>query len=252
MPRARNPKRDEAYKLWLESDGKIVLKTIAEQLGVSSSSIRKWKSQDKWQVKNVGNAPINETERYDSMKDNENAKNNHGGAPPGNKNAVSHGLFAKWLPDDTKDLMSEIYDSNPIDIIWNNIMIQYAAIIRSQKIMYVRDEFDETSSQTSAEISPIIADKEGNPIQIKATREFQYAWDKQASFLSAQSRAMGTLSNLIKQFVTLADESDKRRLKLELMQSQITKLKTETKVDTNEHTFIVDDIDDIEEGDGNE
>lgn len=48
MPRARSPKRDEAYQLWLASEGKKKLKDIAAELGVSETQIRKWKNQDKW------------------------------------------------------------------------------------------------------------------------------------------------------------------------------------------------------------
>ena len=48
MPRARSPKRDEAYKMWLDSDGKKKLKDIASELGVSETQIRKWKNLDKW------------------------------------------------------------------------------------------------------------------------------------------------------------------------------------------------------------
>lgn len=48
MPRARSPKRDEAYQLWLASEGKNKLKDIAMELGVSETQIRKWKNQDKW------------------------------------------------------------------------------------------------------------------------------------------------------------------------------------------------------------
>ncbi len=33
--------------------------------------------------------------------------------------------------------MNEVATSKPEDILWNNIMIQYTAIIRAQKIMYV-------------------------------------------------------------------------------------------------------------------
>ena len=123
------------------------------------------------------------------MRGNQNARGNPGGKPPpNNKNAVSHGLFANWLPDDTKQIIQELYTSEPADIIWNNIMIQYTAIIRSQKIMYVKDEFDSTEDVVSAEINPMLVDPETNKaVQTKLTRQFQYAWDKQATFLNAQS-----------------------------------------------------------------
>lgn len=226
MARQRNPMRDEAYRIWIESNKQKPLKDIAEELGVSPSTVRKWKSEDKWDGESKQSAP-NEKERYESMRGNQNAKGNPGGKPPpNNKNAVSHGLFANWLPDETRQIIQELYSSEPADILWNNIMIQYTAIIRSQKIMNVRDEFDTTSDYTGVSFSPEFMDREGNPLKTSETRQYQYAWDKQANFLNAQSRAMTTLSNLIKQFLAIADEQDERRKKLELMDAQIAKLKS--------------------------
>ncbi|WP_281759292.1 phage terminase small subunit-related protein, partial [Alicyclobacillus hesperidum] len=49
MPRPRNPKRDEAKRIWLESGGQIALKNIAQQLGVSDSQVRNWKVADDWE-----------------------------------------------------------------------------------------------------------------------------------------------------------------------------------------------------------
>ena len=92
--------------------------------------------------------------------------------------------------------------------------------------MNVRDEFDTTSDYTGVSFSPEFMDREGNPLKTSETRQYQYAWDKQANFLNAQSRAMTTLSNLIKQFLAIADEQDERRKKLELMDAQIAKLKS--------------------------
>lgn len=93
MARARNPKRDKAKKMWLESVGKRYLKDIAEELGVSPSQIRKWKSLDKWSDELKGNVTNDggaEKERYHSSHHNQNAAGNDGGAPPGNKNAVGN------------------------------------------------------------------------------------------------------------------------------------------------------------------
>lgn len=240
MARKRNPLRDEAYRIWIESNKQKALKDIADELRVSASTVRKWKSEDKWDGETKRSAP-NEKERYDSLRGNNNAKDNRGGAPPDNKNAVSHGLFANWLPDDTRQIIQELYTSEPSDILWNNIMIQYTAIIRSQKIMNVQSEFDHTEDVVSAEVNPMFVDKEtGKSVQTKVTRQFQYAWEKQASFLNAQSRAMGTLSNLIKQFIAVSDERDERRLKLQLMSAQIDNLRAKNK-DGSEEFDMEDD-----------
>lgn len=57
MPRQRSPNRDNAYQLWRESDGTMLLKDIASQLGVSESQIRKWKNQDKWEQSGMVTLP---------------------------------------------------------------------------------------------------------------------------------------------------------------------------------------------------
>ncbi|MDT2403893.1 phage terminase small subunit [Enterococcus avium] len=238
MARQRNPLRDEAYKLWIDSDKKKPLKDIAEELGVSASTVRKWKSEDKWDGDKKRSAP-NQKERYDSMHGNQNAKGNPGGKPPpNNKNAVSHGLFANWLPDETLEIMNEVATSKPEDILWNNIMIQYTAIIRAQKIMYVYD------GDLSKEVSKWSSSESGSSEEYA----IQYAWDKQANFMNAQSRAMSTLANLIKQFVSIADEQDERRKKLELMNTQVDLAKAQLKQlddgydPSEEQTVIIDDV----------
>lgn len=78
MARQRNPKRDEARSLW-EADKDRPLKDIADELGITSSTVRKWKSQDNWEQltttesppkkrKSKGSAPI-EKERSLSLEE---------------------------------------------------------------------------------------------------------------------------------------------------------------------------------------
>lgn len=110
--------------------------------------------------------------------------------------------------------MEQLQTKQPLDIVWDNIMIQYTAIIRAQQIMYVRDREDMTTTQ--------IEEKRGN---VSGERwEVQQAWDKQATFLQAQSRAMGTLQSLIKQYdellkTELATEEQKARI--EVLRSKV-------------------------------
>ena len=63
MPRARSPKRDEAYKIWLDSGGKKKLKDIASDLGVSETQIRKWKNLDQWNGNVTNQSKVNVTKR---------------------------------------------------------------------------------------------------------------------------------------------------------------------------------------------
>lgn len=109
MARPRNPKRDQAFEIWKESGGKKKLKDIASELGVSDSQIRKWKNQDKWDEalnSNVTKLKGNVTKRKRGAPlGNKNAVGNEGGAHTGNRNAVKHGFFSKYIPVETLEIM---------------------------------------------------------------------------------------------------------------------------------------------------
>ena len=87
MGRKRDPRRDEAKQLWLDSNGEKKLKNIADELGVSAPQVRKWKSQDVW---SKGNVTKKIKERYQNQKHNTNSVGNIGGAPPGNRNGIGN------------------------------------------------------------------------------------------------------------------------------------------------------------------
>lgn len=57
MARVRSPARDEAKKLYLESNGEMKLVDIAAKLNILDSQVRKWKSQDKWEQELKGALP---------------------------------------------------------------------------------------------------------------------------------------------------------------------------------------------------
>ncbi|MGL5209024.1 terminase small subunit [Cetobacterium sp.] len=48
MARKRDPKRDLAFQMWKESDGKITNREIANTLDVDEKKIATWKTRDKW------------------------------------------------------------------------------------------------------------------------------------------------------------------------------------------------------------
>lgn len=183
LPRVRSPNRDKAFQVFKEHDGKIKNRRIAEMLSISEKSISGWKHKDRWldKLNGVLQSPKRSTPRNKGgQPDNKNAVGN--GAPLSNKNAEKHGFFSKWLPEETLDIVNEIEKKSPLDILWENIQIAYAAIVRAQKIMHVRNIEDKTVEVTGE-----------NP-------EIQQAWDKQANFLKAQARAQSELRSLIKQY----------------------------------------------------
>ena len=65
MARPRNPNRDKARELW-EADKNRSLASIAAELGLPESRIRKWKSEDKWERSDKGAFRNAVKERSDS------------------------------------------------------------------------------------------------------------------------------------------------------------------------------------------
>lgn len=244
MARARNPNRDKAFQLWKESDGSRLLKDIAEELGVTANTIRKWKANDKWDEELKGSAPIEKRSApiRGAPKGNKNAVGNSGGAPARNQNAKTHGFYSKHMPAEAFEIMQDIQELSPVDMLWEQIQIQFTAIVRAQKIMFVesKDEMIKELKKKKSVVSDS-ADIE------EEEYEFQFAWDRHATFLNAQSRAMSELRGLIKQFDNIAHETDERRLKLEQMRLNIDKTKAEVeKMELGDvaPVYIVDDIGD--------
>ena len=217
MPRARDPNREQAFEIYKESVGMIDLVEIASQLNLSPGTIRGWKSKDKWDSKLNGALQKN-TERSKRKGAQPGNKNSSGG-PPGNKKAEKFGFFSKYLPEETVSIIQEM-PTDPLDVLWDQIQIAYAAIIRAQQIMYVRDRDDKTIEK--------IEEKDGNVIGERW--EVQHAWDKQGNFLQAQARAQKTLEGLIKQYDELLHKrwdlaSDEQKARIAQIKAQTDKLK---------------------------
>lgn len=211
MPKAKNNLADKAYALYGQG---LLLKDIAEKLGVPASTVRRWKSTYKWD--NERSDKITSVRKKGAQKKNSNSVGS--GAPEKNTNAVKHGIFQKYLPEESMDIIESMGD-NPLDVLWGQIQIAYAAILRAQKIMYVKDIDDSTTTQ--------IGRKDGADVT-EERWEVQQAWDKQANFLKAQARAQGELRSMIKQYDELLNKN--YELSTEEQKSRIALLKARTKV----------------------
>lgn len=188
-------------------------KEIAEKYDVTLNTVKSWKTRH-WNKKGVH---TNKGKKCAHKKKGAQPGNKNGTGPPGNQNAKKHGLFAKWLPEEVNQIIGEMPES-PLDILWYNIQLQLAAIVRAQNIMYVIDKDDRTREVTL----------EGEAIAY----DVQQAWDKQASFMTAQSRAMKTLESMIKQYDELLHKNwqlatEEQKARLGLLQAQKKKLESD-------------------------
>ncbi|MGG0052154.1 phage terminase small subunit [Bacillus atrophaeus] len=154
MPRPRDPRRDEAFRLWEESDGSKKLKDIAEELSVTSSTVRKWKANDKWEEKMKGSAPKSKGSapfRQGAPKGNKNAKGNKGGkappgnqnakgnkggaAPKGNKNSVRTGEYESILFDFMDDTEKELFGQIETDPLYQIDLTIRELSLRERRMM---------------------------------------------------------------------------------------------------------------------
>lgn len=201
-------------------------KEIADKYGVTVNTVKSWKKRHGWQrEKGAPNEKRVHTNRGGAPLGSQNAKGNKGGSPAKqNKNAEKHGLFSKYLPSETLEIIQEIESKSPIDLLWDQIMIQYTAIIRAQRIMYVKDQDDTTTTR--------IEKKDGNVWGEKW--QVQHAWDKQATFLQAQSRAMSSLQSMIKQYEDMSKGDEERMLRIQKLKLEVKDLSGESDGDAHQ------------------
>lgn len=211
MPRAPDPRVEEAKELFGQG---MKLIDIAKQLSVSEGTVRSWKSRYKWGNATLRKKKRNAAKHRGGQPGNKNAVGH--GAPKKNKNAEKHGFFSKYLPEETFSIIQDIDEQDPLDILWGNIQIAYAAIVRAQQIMYVQDRQDMTEEHTGS-------------FDNGDTYNYQQAWDKQATFLKAQARAQSELRSLIKQYDELLHKnwdmaSEEQRARIAHMKAQTDKI----------------------------
>ncbi|GKX29024.1 DNA-binding protein [Vallitalea longa] len=211
MAKEKNPNRLAAFEIYKDYHGKITTKQIASKLNENPRNITYWKKVDQWNAKYnpKGGAPMG----------NQNAVGNSGGAPTRNQNARTDGWYSKYYPTKTKSIVKELEDANadPTEILWAQIITLWAAIIRSQKIMFVNDKEDITKELKKTTIGDKMDSEE---------YEIQFAWDKQANFLNSQSRAMTILSNMIKKYDDMIHANwetttEEQRLRVDRLRVQI-------------------------------
>ena len=228
MPKAKNAKADEALELFRQG---IKLVEIADRLGVPPGTVRRWKSIYKWD--NERSEKKSSVRKRGAQPGNKNSK----GGPPGNKKAEKYGFLSKYLPPETKEIFDAIAKADPLDLMWQQIQIQYAAIIRAQKIAYVKDQQDK-----SIDITMTVDADSGST----TAYEIQQAWDKQENFLKAQSRAMATLANLIRQYEQMlrdrgVNATEEQILRLDKLRAETDRIRRSSLPEQDDGVEIIND-----------
>lgn len=226
MARAPDERIEQAKAMYLEG---MKLVEIASQLNLPEGTVRRWKCTHKWDSERSDKITSVRKRKRGGQKGNKNAT-----GPPGNKNAEKYGFFSKYLPDETREIFNAIDQADPLDLLWHQIQIAYAAIIRAQKIAYVRDQQDKTKEKIGSF---------GN----EDTYIVQQAWDKQNEFLKAQARAQGELRALIKQYDEMLHKdweaaSEEQRCRIEYIRAQTERISTVNQSGDEDGVVIINDL----------
>ena len=150
---------------------------------------------------------------------NQNAVGNAGGgAPKGNYNGFKYGKYTARIPFAVKNIMQELDIEDPLEKLWRSICLQEARIIHMQDIMHVRDKDDYTK-----DIKKLTKGK--NP---SIEYEIQFAWDKEANLINTLSKAMVTLTRMIKEYNELLHANwdiatEEQKLRVEKLKVDIAK-----------------------------
>lgn len=242
MARARDPNRDKAKKLYLKSEGKMLLKDIAKKLGKSDSQIRKWKNIDKWEdelnsnVTNQTNSNVtNDVNDEQPTKKTGYRSNPKNQFTKRNTASVKHGFYRQWLPQDMVEIIEETKDFTIADRLWFQIETKFAALIQLHKIMFVENREDTLREESG------YSSGEGGSGQ---TYKVVYAFEQYAEYIKTEARLTSEWRNVVKQFLELSDEYDERRMKLEQMQLNIEKTKTD--IEKTKQDMTKDDVAPIE------
>lgn len=212
MPKAKNAKADEALALYRQG---LKLVDIARQLELPEGTVRRWKCTYDWDGTKSERSQKKKASarKRGAQPGNHNAK----GGPAKNQHARKFGFYSKYLPEETLEIFDDIENADPLDLLWDQIRFSYTAIVRAQKIAYVKDQDDKTSEITMESFG-----ESGS----STAWDIQQAWDKQANFMKAQAQAMSVLRGLIKQYDEMLgargeNASEEQKLRLELLRSKL-------------------------------
>lgn len=230
MPKKPDPRIEMAKELYLQGR-KLV--EIASQLELPEGTVRRWKCTHKWDSKRSDKNQANVRKKRGGQPGNKNAT-----GPPGNQNARKHGLFARYVQPDIKEIMEGVKEMSQMDMLMEAIEFWYSKIIKAQQIMYVEDH-----KAMTREV--VVEGAESTAYDI------QYAWDKQATELKALSRAFSELRGLLKTYDELSKSkqaTEEQQARIELLKAQVKKIQDDPENSKSaSKVVIVNDLDQISE-----
>lgn len=200
MAKQKDPARNRAYEIWEESGRKKDAPTIGKEVGKPASTVRAWKTKDKWEQ-----IPIPEKPPAPPKRKRGGTFGNKGGKgpPKGSVNAATTGAYMKihesTLTDEEKELMRSTIDPNlerckslvnqlAMQKVRELRMLREIDAIRNGAEMLIRRSFDESTpdgvdsnGQIRTKIVKISREREARRIQL-------LQWENALTRLQAEIR----------------------------------------------------------------
>lgn len=205
---------------------------IAEKYKVALSTVKSWKTRYKWK-REKSMRTNSKVRKRGGQPRNINALGSRG--PAGKTNALKHGMFSKYLPQETLEIAMEIEDASPIDILWMSIKMKFAAILRAQKLMYVESVSDDIKVSDQ---SLTVSTEPGGGQRRTVTKNDKVisALEREERFLKSQAVAMMALTRMIKEYDELCRSSiatEEQLARINKIRAEVDKMQGNTSEDDN-------------------
>lgn len=148
---------------------------------------------------------------------------------------LRHNLYSRYLTPETLKAAAELRGVSPLDIQWMLISLKFVAIMTSWQAMIEFIKSGDTEIVTTDK--SVITDSTGKRTVTIATHTQKILlFDKWRVFLEAQSKAMATLSHMLRCYEDMLPDSpirQERMAHIDKMREEIRQIKLTGSVDGN-------------------
>jgi uncharacterized protein YjcR len=245
MPRARSPNRDRSFEIWKDSGGKIPLKEIADQLGISDTQVRKWKNQDHWKESlngNVTNKLNGNVNKRGAPKKNKNSVGH--GAPKRNNNAVTTGAYETIWFDTLTEEEKALYETINTDTLTATEHELKFSTIRERRMMErVRRLMDGPAEKERKVLHELQIQKKPTEVYDEKTGRMKLVVVPESKMVVTEIREteFRTIDDIVKLEEALTHVQDRKTRQLALKHT-IELANKENGDDTDEPPTFIDNI----------
>ena len=241
MPPKSDPRREEAKRLYLDSNGRKSLQQIATELGVPKSTVSSWKVRGEWAAELKSSKRKPRTRKKGRRKEGYYGNQNAAGPRAdvsgyiGNKNALRHGRYEEikyaTLTEEERELMeASVSETSDVDMLTRlvaELEVKEMRMMRRIEEMRQRLQEDEDAyvpHSASVEQKGSGKDLDKSRVTIKKTKVYslERIQEYEVNLLAVQRQKRSTIMDLHRLAQDMfANSLDLQRLELERQRVEI-------------------------------